>query len=257
MAVFRLANLGMPPSSIAIGSGDFPETWLEWIQHPDKWAAIFYHHSNAVSIDAHTFVVEAGDAAFFPPGSRGAHARVGEGTHHWAIVFELPGRSGNLTAIPLHYRGIERFQQDLERAGARLYLDARALKAFAWNLMWAVGRDKAVARAREELYAAEEFILRNLSSQISVANIADAANRSPRQLLRAFRQEHGMTIQEFIRRKRVREATRLLASTGLAPKEIATRVGVANLQAFNKLVREETGLSPRAFRTKVLSDQDV
>jgi AraC-like DNA-binding protein len=180
---------------------------------------------------------------------------VGGDTHHWVHIYRLPGTSNDVTAIPLHYKGTQRFQQDLERAAARLFIDPRALKAFAWNLMWAVGRDSAFARTREELYAAEDYIQKNLSGHLIVSDIAEASGKSPRQLLRTFREEHGMTIQEYIRHRRVREATRLLSTTRTPVKEVASRVGVPDLHAFNKLIREETGLSPRRFREKSMEDR--
>lgn len=257
MTPFRLANLELPPSGIVVGSGDMRSDRLEWIQSAERWSAIFYHHSNAVGVDAHTFAVQPGDVVMVPPGSRGSHARVEDDTHHWVITFILPGTAGDLSAIPLHVENMERFMPDLERAAARILLDARPLRAFAWNLMWAVARDKSVARVREELYAAEAFILKHLADPLSVPEIAEAAGKSQRQLLRAFREEHGSTIQEFIRRKRVREATRLLSTTSVPVKEVGQRVGVADLQAFNKLIREETGLSPRAFREKSFAERDV
>lgn len=252
MVPYRLASLEEPPSSIAVGSGDLREYRLEWIQPVDRWAAVFYHHRNAVSVDAHHFAVEPGDLVFFPPSSRGCHSRVDDDTHHWFLLYVLPGPGVDLTAIPLHVKGVERFQLDLERAAARISIDPKPLRAFVWNLMWAVGKNPAVSRSADELYAAENYILKHLGESLTVQAIADAAGRSPRQLLRAFRHEHGTTIQEFIRRRRVQEATRLLSTTQTPIKEIASRVGVPDLQAFNKLIRVESGLSPRQFREKSL-----
>lgn len=250
--LYRLATLEEPPLNVAVGSGDLREYRLEWIQPPDRWAAVFYHHRNSVSVDAHTFAVEPGDLVFFPPGSRGCHSRVDDDTYHWFLLYLLPGPGKDLTAIPLHVKGVSRFQVDLEQACARISIDPRPLRAFIWNLMWALGKNPAVARSADELYAAENYILKHLDGALTVQAIADAANKSSRQLLRSFRHEHGVTIQEFIRRKRVQEATRLLSTTATPIKEIAARVGMADLQAFNKLIRTETGLSPRNFRERSL-----
>ena len=64
----------------------------------------------------------------------------------------------------------------------------------------------------------------------------------------AIRAEHGVTPQEFIMQRRVREAARLLKTTQMAPKLVADAVGIPNLQHFNKVMRMRTGASPRAFR---------
>jgi AraC-like DNA-binding protein len=58
-----------------------------------------------------------------------------------------------------------------------------------------------------------------------------------------------MTVQEFIRAKRVQEACRLLSTTDRTIKSIAAAVGVPDLAQFNKLIRAETGTSPRKFRS--------
>ncbi len=58
----------------------------------------------------------------------------------------------------------------------------------------------------------------------------------------------GRTVPDFSRAKRVQEACRLLSTTSRTIKSIAGAVGVPDLAQFNKLIRAETGTSPRKFR---------
>lgn len=96
--------------------------------------------------------------------------------------------------------------------------------------------------------ASEAFIRQNLGQKFSLADVAASCGRSERQLLRAFRQEYGLTYQEFVQRLKSQEATRLLLSSDLSVKEISLRLGFHDLQHFNKFVRLTTGMSPRAYR---------
>ncbi len=92
-----------------------------------------------------------------------------------------------------------------------------------------ISLDPAFLRQSEALYTAEEFILRNLRAELRVPDIAEYAQVSPRQLLRMFRDEHHLTVQNFIRK-------------------IGHARGVPDLAQFNKLLKRETGAPPRVYR---------
>lgn len=231
-----------------MGDGDLTNERLEWAQPVDRWTMLYYRHSNVVTVNAQTFRVEPDDVVFFAPGVKAAHAILGENTHHLFLTCDLPGDDGTRAAIPTHAPGMSRVYPDWRRAADRVADDRRPGTAFAWNLCWGVAQGTSVIRGQVELYTAEAWIFRNLDRRFSVSDVAEAANVSPRHLLRAFRQEHRMTIQEYVRQKRVQEAARLLATTDLPIKEIAAQVGIPDLHQFNKVMRDETGSSPRAFR---------
>ncbi len=57
-----------------------------------------------------------------------------------------------------------------------------------------------------------------------------------------------MTIQEYVLQRRVQEASRLLLNTDLPIKLVAARVGMSDLQYFNKTRRTLCGLSPSRLR---------
>lgn len=245
---YWLACLSMPPGMIFMGDGDLTHERLEWAQPVDRWTMLYYRHGNVVTVNAQTFAVQPDDVVFFAPGVKAAHAVLGENTHHLFLTCDLPGDDGTRAAIPTHAPSMARVYPDWRRAADRVADDRGPSRAFAWNLFWGVAQGLSVVREDVELYAAEAWIFRNLDRKFSVRDIADAANTSQRHLLRAFRHEHRMTIQEYVRQKRVQEAARLLATTTTPIKEIAVQVGIPDLHQFNKTMREETGSSPRAFR---------
>jgi AraC-like DNA-binding protein len=237
---------------IYAGDGEFRENRELWLQPSQYWTAIYYHHSNAAIINARTFAVPADSICLFPPATRAGHTLIGDGTNHMFITFDLPAESGKRYALPHlispainHYSG---FRHAVNLVSG----DTLPAKSFIWNLLVSISLDPSTLRQHEALYAAEDFILRHLSESLRIPQIAEAAKISPRQLLRMFREEHRMTVQEFLRAKRTQEACRLLITTHRPIKVIAEQVGIPDLAQFNKLIRSETGTAPRVYREMAL-----
>jgi AraC-like DNA-binding protein len=243
--------LGEPPNKIYAGDGIFNENVREWLQEPTTWAAIYFQHPNVVTINARTFPVAADEIVLFPPGSRASLARTGEGTDHMTIRFNLPATTGKRYALKPLIAAAGQYKRGFRHACDSVGMDANVPISFIWALLHQVAESPAALRLNEALYAAEDHILQNLGSTLRVPEIATAAGISARQLLRMFREEHRMTVQEFIRAKRCQEACRLLSTTDIPVKVIAKTIGVPDLAQFNKLIRAETGAAPRVFRSMV------
>jgi len=245
---YELANLGSPPTTIFIGDGMLGEDHRQWVQSPDRWMAIYYQHINFVTINTQGYGVEPGDIAFFAPGSKGGHAQTGDECPFHFVRFDLPANSGYKAAIPQVVKNQPDVLTGMRRAADRVIDTTDHARAFVWNLVCAVSQTTAVLRGNEVLYEAEAFIRQHLSEKISIPELAERLESSPRQLLRAFRAEYGITVQEYIHRQRVQEAARLLLNTDLSIKEIANRTGYGDLHHFNKAMRQTTGLAPREYR---------
>ncbi len=242
------ARLATPPDRIYAGDGEFRENRQEWLQPLDLWTAIYYDHENTVTINSRTLLVRRDSIVIFAPGVRAAHSRIDAGTDHLYLSFNLPAEQGKRSALPALVEAGHGLGTPFRRAIARVSGDLVQARAFAWGLVHHISMDPIHLRSHEALYAAEEYIARNLRDEIRVPDIADHAEVSHRHLLRMFREEHRMTVQEFIRRRRVQEACRLLTTTSRPIKAIAEGVGVPDLSQFNRLVKAETGVAPSAFR---------
>jgi transcriptional regulator GlxA family with amidase domain len=96
--------------------------------------------------------------------------------------------------------------------------------------------------------AASRAIEVSLGSTVAIPTLASAAGVSHNHLIRLFRKHAGTTIADYVRRRRADRAMHLLTQTTLAPKAIASMVGLPDLQQFNKLVRRAFGRSPRQLR---------
>ena len=93
-----------------------------------------------------------------------------------------------------------------------------------------------------------KYIEDNLCEKITVEEICNHF-RIPRHLLYAtFEHESGDSIQEYIIKKRIRKAQRLLSSTGLSVSQISTQVGYPEYNYFFRIFKERVGITPLQYR---------
>ena len=248
MQQYTLVNLASPSGLIYTGEGHIAPYQAEMVQPPNMWSAYLYEHANSVTVNTVTYLVEPNDVLIFAPGSRVAHARIGDVAHYHFITFDMPAKSGLRGAMPTYIQDIRPIKAHWLAASQRIFESNTPIIAFAWNLMCGFAASLSVLRSNLTVYEAEAWILRELSRKFSVREVAEAVNVSQRHLLRAFRQEHGVSVNEYIQRKRVQEASRLLVDSDMPVKQVAGKVGFDDLQHFNKMMRMHTGVSPRAFR---------
>lgn len=245
---YEIAYLAAPPDTLRAGDGLLTAEHSEWLQDKSRWTIFYYHHANALTIGVATYPIAPGTIAFVAPGKRCAHARIGDGTWFDFINFNLPAQTGVRMAVPHVVENMNAYFSDIRLATNRIVDTGIAASACAWNLLWAASKSLAVFRGDEAMYEAEAYILHHLGEKISIPELCEKIDTSPRKLLNMFRNEHGVSIQEFVLQKRVQEATRRLITSPEAIKNIAADLGFSDLQYFNKVMRSMTGRSPRAIR---------
>lgn len=83
---------------------------------------------------------------------------------------------------------------------------------------------------------------------LTVPMIARAANVSPRECFRCFKQVLGTSPTLYLMRHRVNAAARLLIDTGRTITDIAMACGFSGPSYFCKVFHDVMGISPREFR---------
>src|SRR6185436_3318898 len=105
---------------------------------------------------------------------------------------------------------------------------------------------------RHELYRrvslARDYLHALFADPITLADAAAVACLSQNHLLRSFRQLYGETPHQFLTRRRLAEAKRLLARTQTPVTQVCLNVGFESLGSFSTLFRKRFGLSPAEFR---------
>lgn len=85
----------------------------------------------------------------------------------------------------------------------------------------------------------------------TLAELATLCNLSVRQLTRGFRTSRGCTLGEYVERRQMEAAKRLLMA-GQSVKEIAFALGFASPSSFTFAFRRAVGTSPSSFRQRQL-----
>lgn len=99
-----------------------------------------------------------------------------------------------------------------------------------------------------EVSVAERWARARLAEDVSVGDVAAAAGMSTRTFARRVERATGLSPVRFLQRLRVETALDLLATTRLPVDEIARRVGYTDPTTLRRVLRRETGRSPRDLR---------
>lgn len=96
-----------------------------------------------------------------------------------------------------------------------------------------------------------DLLEKNFTTSRRVEDYARRLGYSPRTLSRTTLAAAGVNAKEFIDRRIILEARRLLAHSDRTAAQIATQLGFADATNFSKYFQHRTGTSPIAFRTEV------
>lgn len=96
--------------------------------------------------------------------------------------------------------------------------------------------------------AIEFMSIRRGDADLSLPQIARRVGVSPSHLVRVFQANLACSPMRYLAEMRVRHAQGLLLRSTLSIKEIAYTVGFHDQLYFSRVFRQETGMSPRAFR---------
>ncbi len=88
----------------------------------------------------------------------------------------------------------------------------------------------------------------DLTANLTLNALAAAQNLSASYLSALFSQETGQTITEYVNRKRVKLAMRLLATTKLQIQTVAQHCGILDVHYFSKVFKKAVGMTPKQYR---------
>lgn len=92
------------------------------------------------------------------------------------------------------------------------------------------------------------FMQQNLSTVITLDNIAQSANLSASFFCRKFKQDTGYAPIEYFNHLRIQRACQLLHFSDLRINEVASRLGIDDPFYFSRLFKKQMGVSPAEYR---------
>lgn len=142
--------------------------------------------------------------------------------------------------------------------------DLRRSEAFAMNALEALLLEcdrqnplAAMSGYDQRIRRAMDYLDRNLSRKIALADIAAAVGLSTSRLSHLFREQSGQTPQQHLEGLRMQRAAELLRRTGFSIKQISDAVGFDNQFYFSQRFKARTGQSPSTFRASAKGRTDA
>ncbi len=92
----------------------------------------------------------------------------------------------------------------------------------------------------------------DLTADLSLHRQAEMLNVNASYLSTLFKKETGMTLTEYVSKKRIEHAAFLLVSTNLQIQTVAQNCGIYDVNYFTKMFKKQTGKTPREYRENAL-----
>jgi transcriptional regulator GlxA family with amidase domain len=103
----------------------------------------------------------------------------------------------------------------------------------------------------------QKWIETNYNHSLSIEALAEKAGMSPRNFNRRFKAASGETVVKYLQQVRVEAAKKELEDGKLSFDKVSTRVGYENVSFFRRIFKQNTGLSPLAYRKKFFQYAEV
>ncbi len=92
------------------------------------------------------------------------------------------------------------------------------------------------------------YVKNNLTRKLTLDDIAWNLHCSTVTLTQHFKAEFGITIMEYVTRKRMELSERILVATDEPLREVAAMVGFSDVEYFSRTFKKYHGISPAAWR---------
>ena len=170
----------------------------------------------------------------------------GARTYPWPRARGGPVRDAPLQAMALGLVEAARWgAPDLYAAAAAQWLSVHLVTRYADQTRTG---DTEVGSADRRIAAAVELIRSNYASQLTLDDMAAAANMSRFHFARSFQRSTGHPPHGYLIRVRLSAAAVLLRSTTLSVREIADRCGFSRKAYFDRVFLQVVGSDPLQYR---------
>lgn len=96
-----------------------------------------------------------------------------------------------------------------------------------------------------------EYIEQNYSIKIKTEEIASKMFFNKNYISKLFKKETGLSIHEFVKDIRIKEACKLLSTTQNTIADIAADCGFTDMKTFYSVFKKFTGCTPKAYRDRL------
>jgi len=101
----------------------------------------------------------------------------------------------------------------------------------------------------------KSYVVHNISKKITLSELSLHAHCSTVTLTEHFRREYGMTIMQYVLKKRMQLAEQLLIDNVLSITDISIKCGFSDVEYFSRCFKDTHGLPPSEWRGKQTDEQ--
>ena len=173
-------------------------------------------------------------------------------TVHLPEFFQVPDRA----AVEAAFTRLVRAQREAApgcdlAAGANFLL---LLQNVSCQLLASLTRPEAdltLSRPRLRVARALDFIEKELAQPLGLHEVARHLGVNPAYLARIFRRETGISVGQYVLRRKMAAASERLVRTNLSIKEVAASLGYASPLYFSRRFRETAGMAPSEYALRM------
>ena len=136
-------------------------------------------------------------------------------------------------------------------ASGRLFAESISLALLAYLAgRYATPRraDNHAGLSSAQMRGIVDHIRGNVTSDITVMELAGLVQMSPSHFSRVFRASFGVSPYRFVMQERIGSAKNMLTTTKLSSSQVAMAFGFASQNHFVKVFRQFTGVTPKQFK---------
>lgn len=112
-------------------------------------------------------------------------------------------------------------------------------------------RNQQMREEAEEIRKVKRYLESHVGQIVTIQEMSGLIFRSQDYLIKHFKEETGMTPYQYLLKRKMQIAERLLRDTAMPIGEVAAQLGYADAHYFSGLFKKERGISPRQFRRSI------
>lgn len=130
------------------------------------------------------------------------------------------------------------------------FKDVESLKKGISFIKNAIASAASSEPSKDVIQQAVDYILANLSQDLSVKDVANHVNFNPEYFSRLFKKETGENVKNYILRVKVDAAKDLLGNPNIPISMVATELGYSNFSHFTQMFRKHESITPSEYRKR-------
>ncbi len=132
------------------------------------------------------------------------------------------------------------------------FQDIDTLKEGISFIINAISKASDVENSKDNIQRAIDYIIANVSSDISAKDVADYVHFTPEYFSKLFKKETGENVKNYIRRIKIDAAKDLLGNPNIPVNMVAAELGYSNYSHFTQMFKKHENVTPTEYRRQVL-----